>query len=308
MPKKASITFLRSSRFGSSRYLVYADSSSVDLLAGRELDLRPRDVRVGEDRVGRAAGVVHEPELRDQRLAFVVKRVRREAKRFLQREAVDRKRRVFLQELGDPVLAEMQHLGVDERGRLAEARLPRMSAFWSSSRNAGLPGVLGRLLAGIGRHPVVALRHVGLQVEALAEARDAIAQMALAVGKFLELAVELVGVCIPCGGRRVDLREVPAVGDGFGANGRGEDDSDDNRNRKGAHEGPRKGWRSAGFYASRGGTRIRGCQPRFTHAFRGSHPNAGGSIPWRLWLPPAGWTEWIGSRHERHLQSAPRGA
>ena len=52
--------------------------------------------------------------------------------------------------------------------------------------------VLGGLLARIDGQPVVALGQVGLQVEALLEARGAVAQVALAAGELLELRVDLV--------------------------------------------------------------------------------------------------------------------
>ena len=144
-----------------------------DLFAGGQLDFRPRYVGIGEDPVGRSAGVVHEAEFGEQRFAFVVQRVRRHPRDPGEREPVDRKRRLLLQELRNPVLADAQNLGIDERGGLGDPGADQVGLLVELLIGR-VPGVLGSLLARIDGEAVVALGDVGLQVEALLQSRRAV--------------------------------------------------------------------------------------------------------------------------------------
>ena len=130
--------------------------------------------------------------------------MRRQAQRLLEREPVDRERRVFLQEPRDSILADVQDLGVDERARFGDPIAEQIGLL--VELQIGLVArVLGSLFPGIDGQTVVTLGEVGLKVKTLLEARSAVAQMPLAGGERLELCVDLVGVGVPGGDRTVEL-------------------------------------------------------------------------------------------------------
>ncbi len=193
------------------------------------------------------------PNCRDQRLALVVQRVRRHrAATALERDS-DRSQ-ATAPSSGIARCGPCRCAGSPDRRtrRLRLKRLPRMSAFWSSSRYAGVPGVLGELLAGKRGHPVVALGHVRLQVETLLEARDAVAEVSLASGKLPDLRVEFRRIGVPRGGRRIDFGEIPAVGRRIGQSGRGRDRSRANQYEATSHFGDESGrWRGDEIVPSR---------------------------------------------------------
>src|SRR5439155_1737043 len=123
--------------------------------------------------------VVHQSEAGDQRLAFVIECMRRPAQDPVERESIDGQRALFAQESRDALLAEMQDFRIDECLRLLESTAQDVGALVELEVGAG-PGVLGELFPRKHGEAVIALGHVRLEIEALPEARGAVAEMALA--------------------------------------------------------------------------------------------------------------------------------
>ena len=195
-------------------------------ILGPDPQLRPGNIGVGENRIRRGTCVIHQAEARDQRLALVTERVRCPAEDAIEGESIDGEPAIFAQELRDALLTEVQDFRIDERPGFLELVAQDIGALveLEGGRRAR---VFRELLSRKQAKPIVALGQVRLQVEALPEARGAVAEMPFARCKFGELRFELHRVRVPGRERWINFRQVPAVGRGFGQRSGGPRRDDD---------------------------------------------------------------------------------
>jgi hypothetical protein len=175
--------------------------------------------------------------------------VRRLAQGLREREPVDRQRRILLQELRNPVLADVQHLRVDEGAAFRHPVAEKVGLLIELLKR-GVAGVLGGLLASIRGQPVIAFGEVSLEVEALLESRGAFSEVAFASGELLELSVDLARIGVPGTRRCVHLGQIPPVGGRFSVRRRQSGGGDAEQKVAEFHGGaPEEELRIARFYA-----------------------------------------------------------
>ena len=146
------------------------------------------------------------------RLAGVVERVWRLAQYAIDGERMNAKARVLRHELLDLRRANAEQFRADERARLLELIAQQVGAL--VQRQAfGHAGVLRELLAGEHAQSIEPLGHIGAQIEASAKPLGAVAQMPFAAREVLHLLAELERIGLPRFGRRVQVGEIPALGE-----------------------------------------------------------------------------------------------
>src|SRR6266700_3606039 len=136
--------------------------------------------------------------------------MRRPAEDAIEGESIDGEPAIFAQELRLALLTEVQDFGIDERPGFLELVAQDIGALVELEEGPGAR-VFGELLSRKQAKPIVALGQVRLQVEALPEARGAVAEVPFARCEFAELCLELHRVRVPGRERWINFRQVPAV-------------------------------------------------------------------------------------------------